>query len=59
VIGRERMIYFKACPKCRGDMLPERDSSGEYRHCLQCGMLEDMVPAPARIVALASNRRAA
>jgi DNA-directed RNA polymerase subunit M/transcription elongation factor TFIIS len=53
------MIYFKACPKCRGDMLPERDFSGEYRHCLQCGLLEDITPAPATAVAQASIRRAA
>jgi hypothetical protein len=53
------MVYFKACPRCRGDMLPERDFSGEYRHCLQCGLLEDIAPATAPVVALALNRRAA
>lgn len=53
------MIYFKACPKCRGDMLPESDFSGEYRHCLQCGMLEDVAREPVRLSAGRARRRAA
>ena len=35
------MIYFKTCPKCRGDMHMQRDKYGSYRHCFQCGPIQD------------------
>ena len=35
------MIYFKTCPKCRGDMHMQRDKYGSYRHCFQCGYIQD------------------
>ncbi len=31
------MIYFKACPRCRGDMHIVHDLYGKYMECLQCG----------------------
>lgn len=31
------MWRLKACPKCKGDMLVEKDSHGQYEWCLQCG----------------------
>ena len=31
------MIYFKACPRCRGDMTLGEDMYGRYLECLQCG----------------------
>lgn len=30
------MYWLKACPKCHGDLYPERDSYGSYIACLQC-----------------------
>jgi uncharacterized protein YbaR (Trm112 family) len=33
------MIYFKACPKCRGDIYLDRDAYGPYKKCLQCGRI--------------------
>lgn len=33
------MIYFKACPKCHGDMHLVEDSLGDYRKCFQCGYI--------------------
>ena len=33
------MIYFKACPKCRGDIYLDRDAYGAYKKCLQCGRI--------------------
>jgi DNA-directed RNA polymerase subunit M/transcription elongation factor TFIIS len=30
-------FYFKACPKCKGDMYQDRDVYGAFRKCLQCG----------------------
>ena len=36
------MIYFKACPRCRGDMHLIGDHYGNYRQCLQCGHIIDV-----------------
>ena len=36
------MIYFKACPKCRGDMHIANDMYGRYLECLQCGFEKDV-----------------
>ena len=37
------MLYLKACPRCKGDMHPNRDMYGSYRECLQCGHMTDVV----------------
>ncbi len=31
------MFWFKACPRCRGDLHEERDIHGPYIYCIQCG----------------------
>jgi len=36
------MIYFKACPKCGGDLTDERDIYGKYLRCQQCGLHRDL-----------------
>ena len=36
------MWFFKACPKCCGDMYVDRDSDGTFFECLQCGLLRDV-----------------
>ena len=36
------MFYFKACPKCGGDMYLERDAYGSFQKCLQCGRMIDL-----------------
>lgn len=36
------MIYFKACPKCQGDLHLAEDIHGCYVSCLQCGFLRDL-----------------
>ncbi len=36
------MFYLKACPKCHGDMYQERDLSGMFVECLQCGLMKDV-----------------
>ncbi len=42
------MLRLTGCPRCRGFMLLGRDTYGRYRHCLQCGHLEDLdVPGTA------------
>lgn len=43
------MLALKACPKCKGDMVSDRDMYGAYRQCLQCGYMMDLpMEAPAR-----------
>ncbi len=37
------MIYFKRCPKCRGDLYLGEDIHGHYVSCIQCGYLRDVV----------------
>ena len=32
-----RPIYFRACPKCSGDLRPVTDLFGSYLACVQCG----------------------
>ena len=36
------MMFLKACPKCRGDLLLRGDVYGSYVTCLQCGFLKDV-----------------
>lgn len=31
------MIWLKACPRCRGDVYPEKDVFETNLKCLQCG----------------------
>ena len=37
------MFYFKACPKCHGDLYFNSDGYGTFVECLQCGLLRDLV----------------
>jgi hypothetical protein len=32
-------FYFKACPRCRGDMYLDQDPYGVFAKCLQCGRI--------------------
>ena len=49
--GGMPMVIFKACPRCRGDMHVNRDFYGDYRECLQCGLMEDIVsPERAKLL---------
>ena len=31
------MFWFKACPRCHGDLYSEGDTYGSYLACIQCG----------------------
>jgi len=37
-----QMIFFKACPKCHGDLHLDRDMHGVFVRCLQCGFMKDI-----------------
>ena len=31
------MMFFKSCPRCKGDRVLEKDWDGHYILCLACG----------------------
>ena len=37
------MVFYRSCPKCKGDMDMRRDLYGGFKECLQCGLLQDLV----------------
>ena len=41
------MVFYKSCPKCLGDMHVRQDFYGDFKECLQCGLLQDLVEKPA------------
>ena len=41
------MVFYKSCPICMGDMHIRRDFYGDFKECLQCGLLQDLVEKPA------------
>lgn len=32
-----KIIAFKGCPKCKGDLVEDSDIHGKYIKCMQCG----------------------
>jgi len=36
------MLRLKSCPRCKGDVMVDRDYYGWYEQCLQCGYLCDL-----------------
>ena len=47
-------LYLKSCPRCGGDMNSNRDIYGEYRLCMQCGHMIDIVK-PSSLFALSRD----
>ena len=43
------MLYFRSCPRCKGDMHMNRDMYGTYKECLQCGHMID-IERPNRLL---------
>ena len=48
--GGVTMIRLKGCPRCKGDILIDRDHVGWYEQCIQCGYLHDIEPSVKRKV---------
>ena len=48
------MIFFKACPRCSGDMHVNRDIYGDYKECLNCGNMQDMENPEAKAALLSA-----
>ncbi len=40
--GDAGMWRFKSCPRCKGDILLDRDHNRWYELCLQCGYRRDL-----------------
>ena len=36
------MVDYRACPKCRWDMHTRRDTFGDFKECIQCGLMQDL-----------------
>ena len=52
-------FYFKACPKCQGDLYLEQDAYGAFRQCLQCGRIVELAATVPRPSAKANGYRLA
>ena len=48
------MLYFKACPRCKGDMRRDRDVYGEFMQCLQCGNMVDVMKSAGQVLSAAT-----
>lgn len=53
------MLYFKACPRCQGDMYTDKDQFGPFVACLQCGYHCDPPVAPGPAPQQATQQEAA
>ena len=53
------MLLFKACAKCHGDMQVAGDFYGDYKQCLQCGMIVDIDRVDDILAAIVRERAAA
>ncbi len=53
------MLLFKACAKCHGDMQVSGDLYGDYKQCLQCGMIVDIERSDDVLAAMVKDRFAA
>ena len=42
------MIFYKACPRCNGDIHINRDIYGTYKQCLNCGNMQDIETSEAK-----------
>jgi DNA-directed RNA polymerase subunit M/transcription elongation factor TFIIS len=50
------MVYYRTCPKCRGDMHTREDSYGNFRECIQCGLIQDL-RSPNKLKESAGNKK--
>ncbi len=51
-----KILFYKSCPRCRGDMHDSRDMYGTYRVCVQCGHMVDLAE-PNRLASLLTHSR--
>ena len=52
------MVFYKSCPKCRGDMDQRQDLYGDFRECLQCGYTQEVGRHPEGTLVEGGNHHA-
>ncbi len=52
-------FYFKACPRCKGDIYLDEDAYGRYGKCLQCGRIYEVRARQRGLSKLGSGELAA
>ena len=52
-------FYFKACPRCRGEVYLDQDRYGAYGKCLQCGRIYEIPANVAKVEPVDTHRLAA
>lgn len=50
-----KMIKFKGCPRCQGDLYVAEDPFGRYWSCMQCGYLRDLEQPALESAPVAAN----
>ena len=50
------MVYYRSCPKCRGDMHSREDVYGNFRECVQCGLIQDLKELANKMKQAVSDR---
>mgnify|MGYP001377978126 FL=1 len=50
------MVYYRSCPNCRGDMHSREDVYGNFRECLQCGLIQDLKELANKMKQAVSDR---
>ena len=56
--GVAKMIYFKSCSRCGGDMITDSDRHGRFVYCIQCARSVDLPDQHSAAVWPASRIRA-
>ena len=41
-LGVEKVLQFRECTRCGGDLHAKTDMYGDYKECLQCGYMLDI-----------------
>jgi hypothetical protein len=59
IMKHQNRFFFKACPKCKGDMYLDSDVYGAYRKCLQCGRIFDIEASQTDVAESGTDKLAA
>lgn len=41
LVIRSKMLKFRTCPKCGGNLYTDSDRYGKFDQCLQCGYIKE------------------
>ena len=51
-----KLVQYKACPRCQGELNLKKDMDGECKECLQCGFSQAIQPKPRKAFDWAKTR---